>query len=155
MKGREGRRRSGSNWWVLVAGEETNKNLSAWLRAAAVHGPPVVGEREGARERERTRRDAEYPDGRGTAAYAATLRNNNNKERTRTGLTVGLLLCRVFFFFEISLFSSFFFCKFRVRALELDFDRQNRISIYTFAFTLFYFIIFSSPLPGESFLELY
>jgi hypothetical protein len=41
-----------------------------------------------------------------------------------------------------------------VRALELDFDRQNRISIYTFAFTLFYFI-FSSSLPSERLLELY
>jgi hypothetical protein len=51
---------------VLVAGEETNKNLSTWLRAAAaaVH---QSSENEKGRER-----DAEYPDGRGTAAYAAT-----------------------------------------------------------------------------------
>jgi hypothetical protein len=35
MKGREGKIRVGSTWWVLVAGEETNESLSTWLRAAA------------------------------------------------------------------------------------------------------------------------
>jgi hypothetical protein len=28
MKGREGKIRGGSTWWVLVVGEETNKSLS-------------------------------------------------------------------------------------------------------------------------------
>jgi hypothetical protein len=37
MKGREGKRRGGSTWWVLVAGEETNESLRTWLRAAAAH----------------------------------------------------------------------------------------------------------------------
>jgi hypothetical protein len=29
MKGREGKRRGASTWWVLFAGEETNESLSA------------------------------------------------------------------------------------------------------------------------------
>jgi len=33
----EGKKRGGSTWWVLVAGEETKESLSTWLRAAAVH----------------------------------------------------------------------------------------------------------------------
>jgi hypothetical protein len=31
----ERKRRGGSTWWVLVAGEETGESLSTWLRAAA------------------------------------------------------------------------------------------------------------------------
>jgi hypothetical protein len=43
-KGREGKRRGGSTWWVLIAGEETKESLSTWPREAAA--------RLGARERE-------------------------------------------------------------------------------------------------------
>jgi hypothetical protein len=59
----EGKRRGGSTWWVLVAGEETNKSLRTWLRAAAAVHQSSESER-GARERQNTRgRNA--ADGRG------------------------------------------------------------------------------------------
>jgi hypothetical protein len=70
-KGREGKR-SGSTWWVLVAGEETNKNLSTWLRAAAaaVH---QSSENEKGREREMQNIPTE-----GGLQLMQRLRNNNN-----------------------------------------------------------------------------
>ena len=45
-KGREGKGRGGSTWWVLVAGKETKECLSTWPRAAAAAAPSVVWERE-------------------------------------------------------------------------------------------------------------
>ena len=35
---REGRRRGGNTWWVLVTGEETDAGLGTWRRAVAAVG---------------------------------------------------------------------------------------------------------------------
>jgi hypothetical protein len=57
----EGKRRGGSTWWVLVAGEETGKetgeSLSTWLRAAATTAAHQSSEsKRGARVTDRTAR---------------------------------------------------------------------------------------------------
>jgi hypothetical protein len=60
----EGKRRGGSTWWVLVAGEETGEetgeSLSTWLRAAAAATTTAAHQssesKRGARVTDRTAR---------------------------------------------------------------------------------------------------
>ena len=103
---REGKRRGGSTWWVLVAGEETKESLSTWPRAAAAQ---QSSERVG-RQRER-----ENEEGRGMQRTEGEADGEKKNARASCGPFFSFFENLCFFFFLSLLI--FYSCWFHVSIL--------------------------------------